>query len=66
MKGRSQIIPICRPKDSIKTLRSDKHIWQHSRIQISTQKSVAFLCARNEQSEKKVRKTIPCKAVSKN
>ena len=40
------------------TTRTDKCIHQSSRIQ-NFQKSVSFLCANNELTEKKIKKTIP-------
>ena len=53
------------PKDSTnKTVRTDK-LSKVAEYKISTERSVAFLCTHNEQSESKIKKAVSFTVVSK-
>ena len=73
-KGKSKTVSICRWHDTVhrklqrfhqQTTRTDKRIQQSSRHKINIQKSVAFLYANNELTEKEIKKTSPFTIASK-
>jgi hypothetical protein len=38
---------------------ADRHLWKIEQYKVYKQKFIAFLCYKNEQTEKEIRKTIP-------